>query len=351
MLPALVACLLTIGLTPLVSWFYRRRGWLDDPQRAPHIKKMHQVAIPRGGGWALFASISLTALLFLQLDHYLVAILSGAALLTLVGGLDDVLDLHPFLRLISNLLVALIVVGSGIGIAYLSNPFGGGVIHLDQPQWHFTWAGLEHSIWILSSLFALLFIIWNMNSVNWSSGLDGQLASFTVAGAFFIGLLSTRFLDDPAQFNTAWLCFIVAGAYLGYLVWNWFPQKSMPGYGGASLAGYLLSVLAILSGAKVATTLLVLAIPTADALFTILRRLWTKRSPFWGDRGHLHHQLVDVLGWRKPTVALFYGITSFTLGLASLYLNSSQKLVTISLVFVLVFAFQLWSRRTPDAKS
>jgi UDP-GlcNAc:undecaprenyl-phosphate GlcNAc-1-phosphate transferase len=183
-----------------------------------------------------------------------------------------------------------------------------------------------------------------MNIVNWAKGVDGQLPGFVSVAALIIGFLSYQFIDDPTQFNTAHLSFIIAGAYGGYLFWNWYPQRSMPGYGGGALAGYFLAVLAILSGAKVATTLMVLAIPTADALFTILRRLKAGKSPIWGDRGHLHHKLIDVLGWGKRRIALFYWFCSAFLGILSLYLNTTGKIVTLLLVFTLVFGFLIWAK-------
>lgn len=344
MLGTIVAFLLSLTITPLVSKWYVQNKWLDDPKQKKHVKKLHTRPVPRGGGIALFLAILLPSLLFLNFDKYLLAILIGALILTVVGWLDDIRDIHPLIRLGSNFLVATIVVGSGIGIAYISNPFGEGVIHLNQPQLEFFFFNSVRTIWILADILAVLFIIWNMNSVNWSSGLDGQMPGFTAIAAVFIGLLSTRFVDDPTQFNTLHLCFIVAGAFLGYLFWNWYPQKSMPGYGGSTLAGFFLSVLAILSGAKVATTVMVLAVPTADAVFTILRRLRAGKSPFWGDRGHLHHKLIDVLGWSKPKVALFYWVSSLALGILSLYLNTQEKMVTMLLVFAFVFGFLIWAK-------
>jgi UDP-GlcNAc:undecaprenyl-phosphate GlcNAc-1-phosphate transferase len=160
----------------------------------------------------------------------------------------------------------------------------------------------------------------------------------------FVGLLSFQFIDDPSQFNTANLAFIAAGAFAGLTVWNFYPQKIMPGYGAGSLAGFFLAVLSILSGAKIATTLMVLGIPTADAVFTILRRVRAGKSPLWGDRGHLHHKLMDVLGWGRRRIALFYWLTTLILGVISLYVNTLGKVVTIILVTLMVFGFLIWAK-------
>lgn len=344
MIPLLLSTLIATLIAPLIIKWYHHQQWLDHPIEMYHAKKTHLNPVPRGGGIVIFASILLSSALLLHIDKYLIGILLGALLLMVVGLLDDIYDLHPLIRLGAGFVAALIVVGVGIGIPYISNPFGSGVIHLDQPQLAMFIFGKLRTIWVLADVFAVLFVVWTMNIVNWSKGVDGQLPGYVSIAAVMIGLLSYRFIDDPTQFTSANLAFIVAGAYLGLLIWNWYPQKMMPGYGGGALAGYFLSVLAILSGAKVATALMVLAIPTADAIFTIARRIAAGKSPFWGDRGHLHHKLLDVLGWGRRRIALFYWFSSLVMGLLSLYLNTWGKIITIAIVTGLVFSFLIWAK-------
>lgn len=334
----LTAVIFSSALTPVVIKIYRSRKWLDDPTKSSHAKKTHREATPRGGGLIIYFAVFLCSLLFFSFDSHLVAILLGAAVLTLVGFLDDIYDINPLIRIFTGITAALIVVGSGIGIAYVSNPFSTEVIHLNYPQLSFSFLGEMRSIWILADLFALFFILWNMNIVNWSKGVDGQLPSFVSVALIFVGLLSKQFQDDPTQFDTVTLSFIAAGAFIGLLFYNWYPQKIQPGYGAGSLAGYFLGILAILSGAKVATILMVLAIPTADAVFTILRRIKSGKSPLWGDRGHLHHKLLDVFGWGRRRIALFYASASFGMGVLSLYLNTWGKLITIVVVTGFIFS-------------
>jgi UDP-GlcNAc:undecaprenyl-phosphate GlcNAc-1-phosphate transferase len=336
--------LLATVLTPIVIRVYQKNKWIEDPAQKKHVKVLHEYPLTRGGGLVIFLSVLISSVLFLHVDRYLLAIILGALLLTIIGTIDDIFDIHPLTRLVSGFLAALLVVGSGIGIAYVTNPLGPGVINLSQPQLVFMSGGTLHSIWILADIFAIFFIIWNMNIVNWSKGVDGQMAGFVTVALIFIGLLSRRFIDDPSQFNTMGLAFIVAGAFLGFLFWNFYPQRILPGYGAGSLAGYFLAVLAILSGAKLATTFMVLAVPTADAMFTIARRLKAGKSPFWGDRGHLHHKLMDVLGWGRRRIAVFYWGTSFMMGLLSLYLGTLGKIFTIIAVTLLVFGFLVWAK-------
>lgn len=343
LVPLFTSFVISLIIGKVVIKLYLSKKWLDDPKTESHVKKTHSRAVPRGGGIQIFISFFLSSLIFLSIDKYLVAIILSSLVLTVIGVLDDLYNIHPYWRLATGLLAGLIVVGSGIGIAYVSNPFGEGVIQLSSVQIPIIIFNKTRNIWIISDLFALIFILWNMNIVNWSKGLDGQLPSFVAVAFIFIGLLSDSFSSDPTQFSNAVLSYILAGGFLGLLVYNWYPQKIMPGYGGGSLAGFFLSILAILSGAKVATTLMVLAIPTADAIFTIIRRIVSKKSPIWGDRGHLHHLLLDKLGWGRRRVASFYAITSLLMGILSLHLNTTGKLIALCISFLLVISFQVWA--------
>ncbi len=341
-LPALVS-LVTVALaTPLVIIFYRRRRWLDDPAKQSHPKVVHKYPVPRGGGIAIFAGIMLAGLLFLPLDKHLIGIMAGGLILVISGFLDDIYNLNPYLRLGLCFLAAGVVVMVGIGVPYVSNPFEpGAVINLSQPQIPLYIFGKLRTIWIWADLVALIWIVASINFVNWAKGLDGQLPGIVVVSAIIIGILSLRFVDDPTQWPVIVLAFILAGAYLGFLPFNFYPQKIMPGYGGGALAGYFLAVLAILSGAKFATAILVLGIPMLDAVYTIARRLYRHRSPVWGDRGHLHHKLMD-LGWGKRRIAVFYWAVSAALGALALNLNSRQKAYTLMLLGVIIGAVLVW---------
>lgn len=341
--PGLVSFLISLAVSPLVIWIYTQKKWLDDPSTNSHIKVTHSKPTPRGGGIPIYLSLLLTTWLTLGFDKHLYGIMLGATVLVLVGIADDIFDLNPYLRLFTGIIAGLCVVGAGIGIAYITNPLGspGSVIHLNQPQIQLHFLGETHSIWIIADLFALVWILWTANIINWSKGLDGQMPGFVSLAAIFIGLLSYRFASDYTQWPVIQLAAITAGSYLGFLVWNFFPQTIMPGYGGGSLAGFLLAVLSILSGAKIAALVLILTIPMADAVYTIFRRLLRGKSPVWGDRGHLHHRLLDV-GWTKPQIAYFYWFITFVLGIATLFLNSTQKLYTIAMFTFLTGAVIIW---------
>ena len=114
----------------------------------------------------------------------------------------------------------------------------------------------------------------------------------------------------------------------------------MPGYGGGTLAGFLLGVLAILSFGKIGTAVLILSIPTIDAIYTIIRRVKNKQSPFRADWGHFHHRLLE-LGWGKRRIAVFYWLVSIILGISSMFLAGIEKFIAFITIGVILLVFIL----------
>lgn len=335
-------------IVPLIIKLYRHYAW-DKPHHSlrQQIKDTHVGNLPRGGGlaiglglllvigiWAIFdfhhlffpwvgEQISLTtSSLFLVSSIYL-----GAVILMVIGFFDDVFDLSPLPRLLVNIGVALLLVGAGLKIDFITNPFAPGVWEL-------------HHLPLLSGLLTIIYFTALCNITNWAKGVDGQLPGVVVIAALIIAGVSYR-LTGELNYNIFLSC-LVAGAFAGFLWWNFYPQKILPGFGAGSLAGYFLAVLSILVGAKIATLFMVLALPIADACFTILRRLCAGKSIFLGDRGHLHHKLLDDLGWGRRRIALFYYLTTLLMGVLALLLPTWGKIFTFLLVSALVFYFLIW---------
>jgi len=346
-LPALLAAAIAYVSTPLVIKIAERLGIVDDPKTHKHPKVIHTYPVPRGGGLAIFTGVLISALIFLPLDKHLVGILVGASLIVGLGIIDDKYNLNPYLRLLVQFAAALIPIAAGIGISFLTNPLGG-ILDLSQPQISFNLLG-HHTIWFLSDTFAVFWIVFMMNMLNMGAkGVDGQLPGVVTIAAATIAALSLKFSADITQWPIIILAAITAGAYLGFLPWNIYPQKIMPSYAGSTLAGYLLAVLSILSTTKVGTLVVVLGVPLVDTGYTIARRLLTGKSPVWGDRGHLHHKLLDQ-GYSKRQVAFFYWTVTLVLGIFALNLNTSYKLYTIVGVIVFVGGLLLWLTYQPKS--
>lgn len=336
-LAILISAGISFLLTPIVRNYFIKKNWIEDPKEKQN--KTHNAtaisSVPRGGGIPIFIAVLITSIVLLPLDKHLVGILLASLITLTVGLFDDVKDISPKIRFIFNIIVALVIVGSGIGIAFISNPLSGGVIDLSFFKINFNLFG-QHSIWVISDLLAIFWIIWCMNIVGWATGVDGQLPGFVSISAFFIGLLAIRYSTDITQWPVIILAGAVCGSYLGFLPFNFFPQSIMPGYSGKSLGGFLLAVLAILSGAKLATLIFLLFIPMLDAFYTIIRRIISKKPIYLGDGKHFHHQLLKA-GWSRRSIAFFYWFISLSLGIVSLFLNSQQKLYFFLACSFLVF--------------
>jgi UDP-GlcNAc:undecaprenyl-phosphate GlcNAc-1-phosphate transferase len=317
--------------------FAKKFNIVTDVKKRNHPAHTHKGLIPRAGGIPIYISFIISVFLFLEINKIILGIIIATFLLLIIGLLDDIYDISPYYRFIGNILISSIVVGFGLGIPFISNPFGD-PIRLDQ--WIFTinFFG-THSILIISDIVAIIWLTWTTNMINWSKGVDGQLPGFVGIAAIFLGLLSQRFMAyDISIQNVMFLSFIVAGAYIGFLPFNFYPQKIMPGYGGGSLAGFLLGILSILSFGKIGTAFLILAIPLIDGIYSILRRVRNKKSPFRADWGHFHHRLLEI-GWGRRRIAIFYWIITFILGIASLFLHGIEKLTAFITVGLIMISF------------
>lgn len=339
--PFIIAALITFFVTPAVIAIANQFGLVDDSKHRYHPAHTHHGIIPRAGGLALFLGITLTIITYATLTTHVIGILFGALLLTVVGLLDDKRDINPYVRLTTNIIAAAIAVFAGNTIPFITNPVTGGILSLGFYLPTVTIFGIPITIGAAHVL-AIVWIVWTMNIVGWSAGVDGQMPGYVAISAFVLGLLSLRYtIADPSQWWVTLLAFITAGAFLGFLPWNFYPQRIMPGYGGKTLAGFLLALLGILSFAKLGTALLVLGIPMLDAFAVLIRRIGGKKSPVLADRGHLHHRLLD-LGWGKRRIALFYWVVSGILGLVSLTLTSKLKVFAFIVVAVSLAMFLVW---------
>ncbi len=318
LIPFIISFLLTVAATPLSLIFIKKYKLIDDPKKRKHPAIIHKKPTPRGGGIPLFIGTIVTGLFFLPITKVTIGIFIASFLSLVIGILDDKYDISPYLRFIVNIISAMIVVFTGANILFITNPFGG-ILNLN----------------FLSYFASMLWIIWVMNMLNWSKGVDGQMPGIVTISAIIIGFLSLRFnATDQNTIISTTLSFIIAGASLGFLLFNFYPAKIFPGYGATAIY-LLLAVASILSSAKLATAILVMGIPMVDGVFTIIRRVLSGKSPFWHDNKHLHHLLLKK-GWSVKKIALFYWFISAILGAISLLLSSKEKLFAIIMLAIIV---------------
>jgi UDP-GlcNAc:undecaprenyl-phosphate GlcNAc-1-phosphate transferase len=331
-LATLTAFAVSLICVPFVIKFAKKAKLMDDPKTHIHPAILHKKPIPRAGGVAVFIGIFVAALIFIPFDSFLRAIFAGGLVVVITGVLDDKYDLSPYIRFAINILTAGIAVYAGVTIPFITNPLGG---MLYFTSFHFT---LLSHVFHIGDLFAIVWIVWVMNMLNWSKGVDGQMPGIAAISAFVIGIAALRFVPlEHLTFVTSLISFMVGGASLGFLFFNFYPARIFPGY-SATILGYFIGILSITSGVKLATAVLVMGVPCVDAVLTIIRRLMSKKSPFWHDRGHLHHLLLNY-GMGHRSIAVFYWLMSLVLGAVALSASSRGKLFAIILVVVVVAGF------------
>jgi UDP-GlcNAc:undecaprenyl-phosphate GlcNAc-1-phosphate transferase len=170
-------------------------------------------------------------------------------------------------------------------------------------------------------------------------GLDGLVTGVIGIGAILIFFVANQ--GQLPQPEVAILAIILFGTCLGFLIWNWHPAKIFLGEGGSLLTGFLLGALAIISGSKIATTLLVMGVPMLDVIRVVIIRIRKGNSIFVGDNEHLHFRLL-VSGFnQRQAVLLLYAI-SFTFGMTTLFLQDSQKIIALLFLFVLMILAGVW---------
>lgn len=320
----MVAFITTIIITPISLIFIKRLKLFDDPKKHKHPAIIHKKPVPRAGAIPLFIGIAVSGVVFLPLTPITIVLFIASLLALVIGVIDDKYDISAYIRFASNIIVAGLIVGSGVGIAFITNPLGG-ILDI---------SALKVSLISLSDVITVVWIVWVMNMLNWSKGVDGQMPGIVAISAIVIGILSLRFpLTEENTFIASVLSFAIAGGSLGFLIFNFYPAKIFPGYGATSVY-LLLAVVSVLSGAKLATAILVMGVPMVDGIFTVVRRIVNGQSPFRHDKKHLHHLLLK-LKFTQTTIALFYWFISTILGALSLLLSSQGKLFAIIMLVVL----------------
>jgi len=287
----------------------RARGVLDLPGKL----KCHNQPTPRLGGVGIVIGMTLGVLLSTSALSGTVAFLVGGLLVALTGLVDDIHGLSPGLK------VAGVVVG-GLSFLLLS------------------WPGLApRSLSLTSQLLAFvgltLTICYLVNSFNLLDGMDGLAAGVAAIAAAFLSVMA--YLQASQELLT--LAWSLGGACLGFLFLNLPPARTFMGDVGSLFLGFAVSSIAVelncrlpLSIPRLVGTGLVLAVPIADTLFSIVRRLARRHGVFSGDRLHLYdaifHRTESVWG----TLLAMWGLSA-VLGLLGIAASLVSPIVSLAI--------------------
>ena len=357
--PLVIAAIMTCGLTYSVKAVAERLGAFDEPGN----RKIHPKAVPRLGGIAIVVAFLITTIGYvfaghrLEFDHMkflifdakLVGVLFGALILLIVGIIDDVKGLRPWCKLFWHVVAGAIVVIFGLSISYIRLPAG---LHIELSNWviPFKLFGYGFNFVVWADLLTVFWIVLMINTLNFLDGLDGLAGGVSVIAAISIFFLSLS-LGQPAA---ALLSLIFAGSVLGFLPWNFNPAKIFMGDSGSMFCGYLLAVLAVISGGKVATAFLVLGLPVLDVVWVALRRIFSGRSPFQADKFHLHHRLIDAGLTQRQAVLMLYLISAIFGGVA-IFSQTAGKIQAIIWLMLVMGALAIiliileWRKRKRES--
>jgi UDP-GlcNAc:undecaprenyl-phosphate GlcNAc-1-phosphate transferase len=334
-----VALIVTAGLTPIVRHFALAAGAVDEPT----ARRVHSKRVPRLGGVAIVLGFSapLLALYILKTDvgrtiafrspKLLAGLFAGAVIMAILGFVDDVVGVGAKRKLFVQVIAASIAFACGLRIDSFALPMIG-----------------ELSLGWLAFPATVLWIATVANALNLIDGLDGL-----AAGVAFFGCV-TNFVVALMSHNLMICLFSasLAGAILGFLIYNFNPATIFMGDSGSLFLGYILATMSLLGSSSqksptaiaILVPLIALGLPLMDMLLAMARRILERRSIFSADRGHLHHRLLDLGLTHRRAVLVLYGLSLlFTAIALVVYLGRSWQigisLITLTLTLVGVVRF------------
>lgn len=317
----LVGLAVSLLVTPLSKKIAMRLGVYDQPD----ARKVHTGAMTRLGGIGIYCGFLAGVLVYGEFTPTLWGVLLSSTIIVAVGFIDDVKNISPKMKLLGQVVGAVVLMLFGVHLEYITNPITENIIDLGLWGYPLT----------------LVWLVGISNAVNLIDGLDGLAAGVSGIAALSLAVVSLA----KGMFISGALAIILVGGILGFLRSNFHPAKLFMGDCGSLFLGFILGVLSLLGLSEGATIIslfipiMVLGIPILDTLFAIIRRKLNHKPIFEADRGHLHHQLLDRGFDHKDTVLLIYGIT-FLLGSFAVLvtlLTSIYSIVVLVLASALIF--------------
>lgn len=283
---------------------------------------------------AFISTVFLNSDLYISIQVF--GVMAALMIILVVGVWDDVQEVFWKTQFFYQMASAIIIFIFGVRIYFVTQPLTGGIINLDS--------GLAV---IFSILLVILWVVVMINSMNWIDGIDGLSGGVSFIGALTIFFLSLR--PEVNQPPVAILAMIFAGATLGFLIFNFYPSMIMAGTAGSMFMGFSLAFLAIFAGTKIATAILVMALPMIDFVWVIGERFKKRKSIFKADKNHLHHKLLE-LGWSQRKIALYYYSITAMIAIVALNTRIIGKSITLISAFVIMAVALIFINKKLDEK-
>lgn len=313
---------------PIVKWIANHVGALDYPNE----RKVHKKPMPLLGGLMMFFGFLFGYIFFAPQNTQMLSILIAGFIVILTGMIDDIKPLKAREKLIGQIIAALIVT------------FYGNILLND-----ITFFGFYFDFGVLAYPLTIIFIVALMNCINFIDGLDGLACGISTIFFATIGVIA--FIMHIVGSLEITLTFIMLGACLGFLIFNFNPAKIFMGETGSMFLGFMIAVVCLMGFKAVTLTslvvpMLILAIPILDTLFAIIRRIIHKKPIYLADKQHLHHQLLNKKFSQKTTVLIIY-MVSILFSLSSIFYVLKDKKAGI-IIYAIITILIVWVVLTTD---
>lgn len=311
-LPFTEAFIAALALGGIAVWLGKRLP--TKSRRAPGEAPR---TLSRFGGLAIIGAFGLAVVFHptLVVSGPIQGLLVGLIIIAIIGVIDDVYDLPPLAQLAGQIAAAASPIIGGLRLEQITNPFGG-VIAFNALQWG--------PVVLPEVIIVIAWLIIMMNALNWLDGIDGLASGVGGVAAFTLFFLSIApVVNQPP---VAVMAIALAGALAGFLILNFPPARLFLGTSGSFALGFVIGVLSIIAGSKLATAALVLALPLMDSGLVVWQRWRTGRPISRGDFSHLHYRLRRE-GMSEAQIVLGVVAVSAALGLAALSVGTVVKAI------------------------
>ncbi len=346
----LISTALGLALTPLVRIFAKWANICSFPSE----RNIHQRPVPLLGGISIFFAFNTAVILGHLLNHSLIgdpfisrwaALLICQTIILALGFVDDAIRLQPSVKLLFQIIVAVLMVLFGFSIGAITNPFTGDIVRLG----------------VLAAPITILWVVGITNALNLIDGLDGLSAGTSFIVSLTVGLIA--YINGNAAIVFVTLC--LAGSILGFLPYNFHPAKIFLGDSGSLLLGFILAVVSIQGSSKgpalvgLLAPILALGFPIMETLLSMIRRFLRsiriiddpagngrfrtvpvgKPAIFRADKDHFHHRLLRFGYSQRKAVILLYAICIALSVLAFLVVAIENLNLTAALAAIIIVFF------------
>ncbi len=317
----LITFSIALAIIPFIRKFCLKRGFVDLPGK----RKIHKRPVATLGGAGIWISsiLGFCALVLVHPDfNYeagIAGIFIGGSILFVLGIIDDIYDLSPYLKLAIQVFAAAVAFFAGVSIEILSNPFGDPI-----------------ALGLLSFPLTVLWLVGIANAVNFIDGIDGLAGGVITIMSITLGTVAIY----SGHQESAVIAALLAGSTMGFLVFNFYPARIFMGDSGALFSGFVLAGLSVTGVVKsvavsVLLPVLIFTVPIADLSFSVLRRLLKGNNPMKPDNEHIHHKLMKSGLSQNRTVAVLYCLCVAG-GIIATFMVNAHWVYMALIVFVLI---------------